>query len=885
MEALLQTRPTGLTAAEAEERLARYGRNTLPEERRRSRFIRFAAQFNNLLIYVLLAAGAVTALLGHAADAGVIAGVVVINAIIGTIQEGRAEQAIARIRQMLSLHAVVLRDGVRVQIPAIDVVPGDVVLLEAGDRVAADVRLAQLRGLRIEESALTGESQPVDKLTDPVAASAPLGDRLNLAFSGTLVVAGQGRGIVVATGAATELGRITTLLSRVEAGTTPLIRKMDEFARSLTLVILGAAAVLFAFGTLVRGFGVDEMFMVVAGLAVSAIPEGLPAIMTITLAIGVQSMARRRAIVRRLPAVETLGSVTVICSDKTGTLTRDEMTVARVVLADGVLDVEGTGYKPAGMFRREGAVVPPGQVPALVALARAALLCSDARILQQGEKWIAQGDPTEAALVALAGKAGVAGAPVEHARLDAIPFDAQSRYMATLTAGAPEPPVIFVKGAPERVLSFCQSQWQGAADAPLNAAFWQREIEASAALGQRVLAIARRSGTAGQAVLTPAEAESGLTLLGLVGMQDPPREEAIAAIADWRRAGIAVKMITGDHAVTAAAVGHRLGLGSDRPAVSAVELDRLDDAALREVVRTSDVFARVSPEHKLRLVEALQANGEVTAMTGDGVNDAPALKKADVGVAMGIKGTEAAKEAADMVIADDNFASIAAAVEEGRTVYDNIQKAILYILPTNGGEVAAVIVAVLAGMAMPITALQILWINMVTETTLSITLAFEPAEARVMQRPPRDPRQPLLSGYLVWRIVFVSALFFAGTVGLFGWELARGASLETARTAAVNAVVFAELTYLFSSRFVQASAVSWRGLTGNRWALGAAAVLVVLQLAFTYVPGLQRLFRTAPLDLAAWGLIVAFGIAVFAIVELEKSIWRRRRPRPTPRVA
>jgi magnesium-transporting ATPase (P-type) len=599
--------------------------------------------------------------------------------------------------------------------------------------------------------------------------------------------------------------------------------------------------------------------------------------MTITLAIGVRKMAQRRAIIRHLPAVETLGSVTVICSDKTGTLTRDEMSVARVVLAQDTLIVEGVGYEPTGAFAHDGKRLAPEGVPGLRALALAGLLCNDARLLERDGRWEMQGDPTEAALLTLALRAGLDQAALRaaHPRLDALPFESELRFMATLHPGR-----IYVKGAPERVLEFCDCQHTRDGPGPLERARWLREMESAAQDGQRVLALASKDVAPGKSALSTADVESGMTLLGLVGMIDQPREEAIAAVARCRRAGIAVKMITGDHALTAQAIGRRLGLVAQGGSVTGQALDGMDAQQLRRTAKEYDVFARVSPEHKLRLVEALQAEGEVVAMTGDGVNDAPALKKADVGVAMGIKGTEAAKEAAAMVIADDNFASITAAVEEGRTVYDNLKKALLYILPTNGGEVVAIIVAVLFGMAMPITALQILWINMVTETTLSITLAFEGQEASLMERPPRPPAEPLMSGYLVWRVIFVSALFCAGTLGLFLWEVARGMSAEVARTAAVNAIVVGEITYLFNSRFFQASSVSWRGLTGNKSALVATAILVLLQLLFTYAQGMQALFDTAPLDAAAWGIIALFGIGVFAAVEIEKALWRNATHEP-----
>ena len=869
--AALESSQEGVTGAEARARLARFGPNRLPPPKGRSALARFFAQFHNLLIYVLLGAAALTGLFGHWVDALVILGVVLVNAVIGFVQEGKAEQAIAGIRRMLSLRALVVRDGIRSEIDAEGLVAGDIVLVASGDRVPADLRLLNAKSLRAEEAALTGESLPVDKSPAAVAADAALGDRLCMLYSGTLVVNGRGKGVVVATGGATQIGRISTLLAHVEEVSTPLIAKLDAFAGRLTLFILAASVALFLFGWQLRGFAPDEMFLVVAGLAVSAIPEGLPAILTITLAIGVQKMARRRAIVRRLPAVETLGAVTVICTDKTGTLTRDEMTVQRVVLAGERIEVTGAGYAPHGEFLVDGRRVALS--PALVDLARAGLLCNESCVSERDGQWMVDGDPTEGALLTLAMKAGLRTGEeaAANSRLDIIPFESERQYMATLHATPEQGARIYLKGAPERVLAACNQQRDRVGLQPLDVEFWRRELHATAEAGMRVLAIASKPASPGQRTLDEGAALSGFTLLGLTGMIDPPREEAVAAIAACRQAGIRVKMITGDHAVTAQAIGRRFGLGGDGAVVGAA-LASMSPETLRHTARTSDVFARVSPEHKLALVEALQAGGEICAMTGDGVNDAPALKRADVGVAMGRKGTEAAKEAADMVIADDNFASIAAAVEEGRAVHDNIKKAILYILPTNGGEIAAIVVAVLFGMALPITALQILWINMVTEVTLSVTLAFEAAEDHVMRRPPRSPDEPLISWQLVRKIGFVSLLLFAGTMGLFLWQLDRGASLGAARAAAVNALVVGEIAYLFNSRFLTASSLSWRGLTGNRWVLVASGGLLLLQLALTYLPPMQRLFGTAALDAAAWAVIGAFGAVVFLLVELEKAV-------------
>jgi magnesium-transporting ATPase (P-type) len=882
--AALQADPAGLSEEEATRRLQRFGPNRLAPPARRTALQRFALQFHNVLIYVLLAAGAITAALGHWVDAGVIFGVVVVNAIIGFVQEGKAEAAIAAIRKMLSLTAHVLREGRRVTVPAEQLVPGDLVLLESGDKVPADLRLIEVKSLRVEEAALTGESEPVEKAPQPVAKHAPVGDRRCMAYAGTLVTFGQARGVVVATGEATEIGRISRLLEEVEELATPLMRKIAGFGRWLTAGILAFAALTFGFGVWVRGYPPAEMFLAMAGIAVAAIPEGLPAIMTIALAIGVQRMARRNAIIRRLPAVETLGSVTVICSDKTGTLTRNEMTVQRVVMPQRLLEVGGVGYAPEGGFSCDGRDVDPVRDPALTELARAALLCNDAAVVKRGEQWVLEGDPTEGALHVLALKAGL-DPRLEAERLprtDVIPFESQLRYMATLHHDHSGHGLILLKGAPERVLELAERELREGVDAPLARGHWERAIEDCAHGGLRVLALAVKPAPAGQRSLTYADVEGGFTLLGLTGIIDPPREEATAAVQRCRSAGIEVKMITGDHAATAAAVAAQLGLRAGR-ALAGPQLDRLDDAALAQAVPATDVFARASPEHKLRLVQALQANGAVVAMTGDGVNDSPALKRADVGVAMGLKGTEAAKEASDMVIADDNFASIAHAVEEGRTVYDNIKKFLMFMLPTNGGEAGMLVFAILAGITLPITPVQILWVNMITAVTLGLALAFEPAEQDVMARPPRPPSEPLLTGFLVWRIFFVTALLVAGGLGLFLWEYHRdGETLEEARTIAVNVLVVGELVYLFNSRYLQRSALSWRGLTGNRYALLAVAALVPLQLAFNYLPAMQKLFGTAALDASAWLRVCLFGLALFLIVEAEKAIRRRWGPGAAP---
>jgi len=882
-EALLELDSTtaGLTHEQAAQRLLRYGPNRLDEAKPASVWQRVLRHLNNVLLYVLIAAALVTGLMGHWVDTFVIIAVVVLNVAIGFVQEGKAEKALQAIRHLLAPHAVVLRDGRQQDIDAADLVPGDVVLLASGDSLPADVRLLQARNLRIDEAALTGESVPVDKQVDAVADDAAIGDRICMGYAGTLVTQGQARAVVVATGAATEIGRIGRMLEAVEQGTTPLLRKMQDFGRILTLFILATGGLLFLFGTLVRGMGAGEMFMAAVGLSVAAIPEGLPAIMTITLAIGVQRMAARNAVIRRLPAVEALGSVTVICSDKTGTLTRNEMTVQEVICAGQSLDVEGAGYAPTGSLLLQGSAVDAAALaahsPAAAALVEAAALCNDASLHEKEQHWVLAGDPTEGALLTLAMKAGLSPTvvQVDRPRLDVIPFESEHRFMATLHACEAGSEVL-AKGAPERILAMCSQQLEAdGVERALDEAHWHNRIEAQARAGRRVLAFARCRLSAGKQDLEHADVASGLTLLGLVGIIDPPRDEAIRAVAQCRAAGIRVVMITGDHGVTASAIARQLGMGEDIKAITGPELELMDDAAMRQAVAEARVFARASPEHKLRLVRALQANGEVVAMTGDGVNDAPALKQADVGVAMGMKGTEAAKQAGAIVLADDNFASIAHAVEEGRTVYDNLRKTVTFLLPINGGESLSLLLAVLLGLALPITPVQVLWVNMVSSVALAMVLAFEPTEADVMQRPPRRPDEPMLSRFVIWRIFFVSALFLVGIFGMYQWMLAQGATVEAARTVAVNTLVCMEVFYLFSVRYLKAPSFTVQGVKGTPRVLVAVFSVFGLQLLFTYAPFMQSLFASEALPLDTGMLVVLAGVAVLLILEIEKALLRR----------
>lgn len=871
----LNTSTDGLSESEAVERLEIHGFNRLPEARTRSSFHRFILHFHNILIYVLLGSAVITMALGHVIDTIAILAVVLANAAIGYIQEGKAEKAMAAIRQMLALRASVMRDTRRTSVEGHMLVPGDVILLEAGDKVPADVRLLEAHGLQIQEAILTGESVPVEKHTKPVAAGAMLGDRTCIAFNGTLVTSGFGKAVVVATGANTEIGRISSMISNVEVLTTPLVRQMDGFARWLTILILIVAATLLTFGYFVGHLEFNELFMVVVGLSVAAIPEGLPAVMTITLAVGVQAMARRNAIVRRLPAIETLGSVSVICTDKTGTLTRNEMMVASVVTHEHVFTVEGDGYDPEGAIRLQGAVVDGDDHDGLQELSRAAALCNDAALRLHDREWLVEGDPMEGALLALATKAGLdAGQEIAMwRRVDAIPFDAKHRFMATLNQRPKGSALVSVKGAPEQILSMCNQQRTGDDRSELlDRAYWNEKSMEVAAQGQRVLAIAVKSVSAEKAALDVASVQDGLVLMGLVGLIDPPRPEAIEAVKECGGAGIQIKMITGDHPGTATAIARQVGLHNPDSVLTGADLDLMDDATLAGAALRTNVFARTNPEHKLRLVMALQVHGMTVAMTGDGVNDAPALRRADTGIAMGQKGSEAAKEAADLVLADDNFTSIVAAVREGRTVYDNIQKVISWTLPTNAGETLVIIVALLFAMTLPITPLQILWINLITASTLGIVLAFEPTEANTMRRMPRPRSEPLLHGGLAWHIVLVSVLFLCGVFGIYAYAIDRGYSVELARTMVMNTLVVMEILHLFFIRNIYGTSLTWKGLRGTKIVWVTVLGVTVLQFAITYVAPMQAVFSTRAVPLFDGMLIVAVGVILFAIVETEKQI-------------
>ncbi len=869
----LATGGDGLSSDEAHRRLERYGPNRIEAAAREHPVKRFLRHFDDVLIYILLAAAALKVAMGDWIDFWVILAVAVINAVIGFVQEGRAEEALAGIRNMLSSEAQVKRDGEWVSVPAEDLVPGDLVRVAAGSKVPADIRLIEATNLRVEEAALTGEAVPSDKRTEPVAADAGIGDRSSMLFSSSLVAAGQGVGVVPATGTQAEIGRITTMLGEIDAFDTPLTRQIATFGKQLSLVIAGMAVLMVVIGKLWHNMPAGELISATIGFAVAAIPEGLPALVTITLALGVQQMAKRNAIVRKLPAVETLGSVTRICSDKTGTLTTNEMTVRTVVTPLADYQVTGLGYDPSGSIQLHGADVALGAHGDLKSVVSVMSVVNDAVISQVDERWQLVGEPTEGALRSLGMKAGFD--PSEYPRTAVLPFDSDYKYMATANTTPEGHDVLMVKGAPDRLLDRSTRQLAaGGGTEPLDRAWWDARVDELSAQGLRVLAAASRPG--GAAGVDHDDLVE-LVLLGLTGIVDPPRPEAISAIATCRAAGIKVTMITGDHAGTATAISREMGIfdESTEAAVTGAELEAASDSELRSIVNRTETFARTSPEHKLRLVKALQANGEVVAMTGDGVNDAPALKRADVGVAMGIKGTEATKEAADIVLADDNFATIEHAVEEGRRINDNLNKSVLFLLPTNGAQSLVVLVAVVFGLTMPLAPVQILWVNMITAVTLSLALAYEPAEADIMRRPPRLPGTPLVGVRYLPRLALASALIAAATLATFVIASRLGAPLPVAQTWAVNTLALGQAAYLFNSRFLRESSMRAEAMGGNPVAWAVVGVMLVLQIAFVYLPVLNTWFGSAAVDALGWLVPLGFAVLIFVLMEGVKALVRK----------
>jgi cation-transporting P-type ATPase F len=861
----------GLTAAEVLQRRDRFGQNQIAVQKSTSPWIRFLQQFNQPLIYILLLAGAISLFLRDWVDAGVIFAVVLINAAIGFVQESKAENAIAALAASVTTETTVIRDGGVIRLSSVELVPGDLVVLGSGDKVPADLRLIEVNTLQIDESGLTGESVPVDKATQTLSAETPLADRTNMAYAGSLVTAGQGKGLVVAIGQATETGRISELVAESDNLTTPLTRKLEKFSWMLLYIILGLSAFVFAVG-LGQGESWIQMFNAAVALIVSTIPEELPPLVTIILAIGVSRMARRHAIVRKLPAVETLGSATVICSDKTGTLTENQMTVEAIYAGGQHYQVSGTGYSREGSVHQNDQPILVEQLqqqPALEACLRCGLLCNDSSLQTDTEEITVTGDPTEGALMVAALKAGLDQQEWQQKmpRLSVIPFESELQFMATMHP-AQEGGMLYLKGSVEAILSRCEQQLdRDGHPIPLAADHLHQVAHVMAERGLRVLAFAQKQVPAQTRSLQDSVAQ-GLTFLGLQGMMDPPREEAIQAVQSCQEAGVKVKMITGDHAATATAIAQAMQLTqAGSSALTGLQISQMGDLDLANVLEDSAVFARVAPEQKLRLVKALQSKGEIVAMTGDGVNDAPALKQADIGIAMGRGGTEVAKEAADIVLTDDNFASIEAAVEEGRNVYQNLNKAIAFLLPVNFGQGLTILASVLLGTALPILPVQILWINMVSSSALSIPLAFEPKVPGIMHYPPRNPNQPLLSSSIVRRISIITIFNWLVTFGIFRWMVDQTANEVLARTMAVHALVAAEVFYLLT--LSQLIPSLWqRYIEGARKtkiayapAIGIVSVYI-LQVLFSQWTFLNPLFNTVPLTLQQSLLCLGIGIPV-----------------------
>ncbi|AFY55527.1 P-type ATPase, translocating [Rivularia sp. PCC 7116] len=855
---------TGLTAEEVAIRYEKYGYNQLPLKPQKPAWIKFLLQFHQPLLYILLVAGAVKASLGSWTNAAVIWGVTLINAIIGYVQEAKAEGAIASLAKAITTETTILREGQTLRIPSQDLVPGDVVLLTSGDKVPADLRLLRTRNLQVDESALTGESLPVEKSVQCLSEDTPLAERINMAYAGSFVTFGQATGIVIATAEATEVGQISRSMEQRVSLSTPLTRKFEKFSRTLLYVILTLATLTFAIG-LGQGESWTYMFEAAVALAVSAIPEGLPAVVTITLAIGVNRMVRRHAIIRKLPAVEALGSATVICSDKTGTLTENQMTVQSIYVVGQHYLVSGSGYSPKGeiSISTKGNIASPfedGLPSVLEECLMAGVLCNDSQLKQAGDNWSVVGDPTEGALIAAAAKADLSqsGLAASKPRLDSIPFESQYQYMATLHDLHPR--TIYVKGSVEAVLSRCSEMMNRENQlVPVQESEIEQAVQAMTQRGLRVLAFARKIVGSHQHSIDHDDIASGLVFLGLQGMIDPPRPEAIAAVHACQSAGIQVKMITGDHIATARAIAQRMNIQKAEQVIAfeGRQLANMSKHELAQTVENGDVFARVAPTQKLQLVEALQLKGEIVAMTGDGVNDAPALKQADIGIAMGKGGTEVAREASDMLLTDDNFASIKAAVEEGRTVYQNLRKAIAFLLPVNGGESMTILISALLARDLPILSLQVLWLNMINSLTMTVPLAFEPKSNGLMRQPPRNPKEPLITGILLRRILIVSLFNWILIFGLFEWAKSTTGDIAVARTMAIQALVAARIIYLLSISQLGITIINYIGRKSTSVTNAPILILgifgaVVLQIVFSQWNVMNVLFETAPLNLNQW---------------------------------
>ncbi|MDH3276883.1 MAG: HAD-IC family P-type ATPase [Nitrosopumilus sp.] len=877
----------GITSHEAKSRLEKFGENKISLKKKTNPVISFFLQFKQPLVLILIIAGSITLFLQEWIDSGVIFGVVIANSIIGFIQEHKASRAIQALVRIVTSENVVIRDNEKARISSKEIVPGDIVQLRSGDKIPADMRLYYEKDLKLDESLLTGESKSVQKLSEVLSSNIHLAERKNMSYAGTLVVNGYGVGIVVSTGDNTEMGKISQTIYEAKELETPLTRKISYFSKNLLYIIIGLSVLTFIFGILFTQRTFVELFMEIVALSVAVIPEGLPAAMTITLAIGVGYMAKRNSIIRKLPAVETLGSTTIICSDKTGTITENQMTVIEIFAGSKSFTVSGTGFQPIGEFTHDQQLIEIDCHEPLKECLLAGLACNDSDLIQKENNWEAKGDPTEVALITSAHKANLKQKMVESLyRVDTIPFESHLQFMATLH-DADKNRMIYVKGAVEKILSMCSCQLNESTEIETlsehHIVNLQTIADGMATRGLRVLAFARKEITKDKNRITFSDVKTDLTFLGFQAMLDPPRSEVVEAIRECHSAGICVKMITGDNLKTAIHIGEQIGLnqsilGTKRKlvAISGKELETYSDDELITIAEKTDVFARVLPEQKFALVKALQNKGHIVAMTGDGVNDAPALKQANVGIAMGITGTEVAKEASDVILTDDNFASIKTAVEEGRRILDTLIKFITWTLPTNFGEGLVILVSIFLGLVLPILPVQILWINMTTALALGMMLIFEPKEIDVMKRPPRKPGMPILTSEMIIQISIVSASILLSAYGLFEWHLDDGHSIEESRTVAVNTIVMIEIFYLLNCRSLSKSILKIGFFTNKLIFLGIG-IMILIQIIFTYSPIMNDVFQSHPIGIESWLKIIGVSFLTLIIIEIKKFVFDKRK--------
>jgi len=873
----LEVSEEGLTSEEAARRLEEVGPNALEMEESSGPLRLLLRQVRNPLIYLLAGATVLSLFIGHVIDAAVIIGVIVLNTLLGFIQEWRAEGALAALRRLASPHARVLRDGRPKEIDAAEVVPGDILFLETGDRVAADARLLSAEELQVDESAFTGESEPVSKNPEVVDQNTPVADRKNMVYMSTSVTGGRGRAVVVATGMRAEIGKIAAQVRATGREETPLQKRLHKLGIVLGIAGITLAAFVFGLG-LLRGYKLMEMLMFSVAVAVSAIPEGLPAVISVTLALGVRRMAARNAIIRRLSAVETLGSTTVICSDKTGTITKNQMTVKMIWAGGRTYELTGDGYNPEGEIKAKDGDKIEELPDDLKKLLEIGLYCNNAAVKEKEGQWVVEGNPSEGALIVAAMKARLEKASEKEERLSEIPFSSEAKYMATLHPDTESGGrVAYIKGAPEKIMEFCSHVLKDGQPVELNDEL-RKEIEkineelASKAL--RVMAGAYRE-IQGKDKLERSDVEQGLILAGFWGMLDPPREESIKAVKEAREAGIRPVMITGDHAVTALAIAKKVGIVNGGKVVTGQEIDEMEKPALARAALEQGVFARVTPAHKLKILESLKAQGQVVAMTGDGVNDAPALKGADIGVAMGISGTEVAKEAADMILTDDNFATIVHAVEEGRIIYNNLRRVIFFLLSTNLGEILTLMAALIIGLDLPLTAVMVLWVNLVTDGACTVPLGVEPGHKDILKQPPRNPKEFIINRIIALRMALLTPIMAAGTIGMF-WFAKENGGLEYARTIAFTTLAAFQWFQAFNARSTFNSIFSV-GLFTNRWLLLGVGVAIILQIGAVHLPMGQTLFGTTGLSFSDWILIVLVSSSIWVADELYKlmGIYRR----------